>query len=261
LAVVAFTVLAVVSAVGLTLSGNNAPYAAEMPSVPGPVAPAEPTSAAPLTVTPASASPPSAQPRRTPSATPSRSVVTTQTSTGPIPPEAMLSASDLGAGVTGNEERVDDHGSLATMLAHCGQSPTSWQQRVDVLGFRQRWLRYPNEMYAVQELSRQPAQVATKLIAEARAMFGRGGPCATVPIGGNAGNVGTFTIIDSDWGDESLLMREIRTAGGPPTWRILIRQGDLITEIRTVVDGFTAEQAVELGRRAAQRMCAATPTC
>ncbi|GIJ62928.1 hypothetical protein Vau01_104440 [Virgisporangium aurantiacum] len=257
----AFTVLAVVSSVGLTLSASNTPYAAELPAAPGPVAPAEPSSAAPVTVTPSSASPRSAQPRRTPSATPSTSAVTTPTSTGPIPPEAMLSASDLGAGVTGNEERVDDRGSLATMLSYCGRSPAAWGKRVDHLGFRQRWLRYPNEMYAVQELSRQPAQVAPKLISEARAMFGKGGPCATVPIGGNAENVGTFMIVDSAWGDESLLMRETRTVGGPPAWRILIRQGDLITEIRIAVDGFTSEQAVDLGRRAAQRMCAATPTC
>jgi hypothetical protein len=257
LAVVAFTVLAVVSAVGLTLSANNTPYAAEMPATPGPV-PAGPSSAAPVPETPTSATPRSAQPRRTPSTSPSTSTVATRTNAGPIPPEAMLSASDLGAGVTGNEERVDDHGSLATMLAYCGKVPAAWEERVDHLGFRQRWLRYPNEMYAVQELSRQPAQVAPKLVAEARAMFGKGGPCATVPIGGS---VATFTIVDSDWGDESLLMRETRTVGGPLIWRILIRQGDLITEIRTVVDGFTAEQAAGLGRRAAQRMCAATSTC
>jgi hypothetical protein len=171
----------------------------------------------------------------------------------------MLSASDLGSGVTGNEERVDDHGALAMMLAYCGQSPASWDKRVDFLGFRQRWLKYPNEMYAVQELSRQPSPVAAKLIPELRAVFG--GPCATVPIGGNPDNVGTFTILDSKWGDESILMRETRTVGGPPAWRIMIRQGDLITEIRTAVDGLTEAQARDLGRRAAQRMCAATPTC
>src|SRR4051794_10698850 len=120
LTVVAFTVLAVVSAVGLTLSGNNTPYAAEVPSAPGPV-PAEPSSAAPTSAAPRSASPRSAQPRRTSAQTPPTSAGNGRTSTvatSAIPPDAMLSASDLGAGVTGNEERVDDHGSLATMLTY-----------------------------------------------------------------------------------------------------------------------------------------------
>ena len=173
----------------------------------------------------------------------------------------MLSAGDVGAGVTGNEERVDDHGSLAATLGYCDRKPASWRQRVDSLGFRQRWLRYPDGAYTVQELSRQPRAVATRLIPDLRTAFR--GPCATVPVGGNPEILGTFTILPSDWGDDSVLMREERP-DAPVAWRIAIRQGDLFTEIRTEaksIDGFTEQQARELGRRAAQRMCSATPTC
>jgi hypothetical protein len=172
----------------------------------------------------------------------------------------MLSAGDLGPNVRGNEEHVDDHGSLAMMLAYCNQSPPSWQNRVYSLGFRQRWLNVDDDQYAVQELSRQPHVVAEGLVGDLVTAFR--GPCATVPVGGNPEFASRFEILDSGWGGQSLLMRETRAGTGiPVAWRIVIRQGDLFTEIRTSIDGFTEQRARELGRRAAQRLCSATPTC
>jgi hypothetical protein len=258
----AFAVLAVLSSVALIMGGNVTPYAAETPPIAG-SAPVPPTSPTPSSAPPTSASRQSStRPAGTRSSTPpSRKDATGEGKTDPptfIPPDAMLSAGDIGPGVTGNEERVDDHGSLGATLGYCGQTPASWRQRVDTLGFRQRWLRYPDETYTVQELSRQPAAVAAKLVPDLRAMFG--GPCATVAIGGDSEVTSTFTIFASDWGDESLLMSETR-AGAPVAWRIAIRQGALFTEIRVSLDGFAEGQARELGRRAAQRLCLATPTC
>lgn len=269
----AFTALATVSAVGLTLSSNTTPYAAEVPSVPG-VSSSASGSPAPTSVSPSAPPTRTAPATRTQTKAPTGNTQTTRAPVTGVPPEAMLSASDLGPGVTGDEQRTDDHGSLSMTLSQCARRPTSWQQRVDTLGFRQRWLRYPNGMFAVQEVSRQPAPVARNLVADARAAFG--GPCASVPIGGDPNTVAAFTILPGGWGDESLLMRESRPVeeveeNGTPgaaraaihtvAWRILIRQGDLITEIRTSVEGMTEAQARELARRAAQRMCVATPTC
>lgn len=257
----AFVVLAILSAVALIMGGNITPYAAETPA-PARSASVPPTAATPSSGPPTSASPQTlSQPTRTPSSSPSSPVGNGDTQPAPatfLPPDAMLSAGDIGAGVAGNEERVDDHGSLAATLAYCGQMPASWQRRVDSLGFRQRWLKYPNEMYTVQELSRQPSAVAAKLVSDLRAAFG--GPCADVATGGNPELTSRFTILASNWGTESLLMREIRSDTSV-AWRIAIRQGDLFTEIRTSIDGLTEQQARELGRRAAQRLCSATPTC
>lgn len=248
--------LAVVAAAALSLRGPAPARPAQNDARPAPSFTVEPQPNVPAP----SSAPPGSLSSSAPAVSVSRGTSpASATQDLRIPPDAMLAPGDLGPDVRGNEEHADDGGSLAMMLAACDQSPPSWQKRVYSAGFRQRWLYLGDGQFAVQELSRQPHPVAEGLIGDLVAAFR--GPCATV-VGGNPAFASTFTIRPSAWGQQSLLMRETRSGTGPAVaWRIAIRQGDLFTEIHTSIDGFTEEQARELGRRAAQRLCSATPTC
>jgi hypothetical protein len=253
--VAAAAVLAVTSTTALALRGpdpGGGPdrYASPPPSASAPVEPGASGSPGEASSSTAPVSP----------STPGRSSGTGSPGATTIPASAMLRAGDLAPGATASDDPTDDHGSLGMVLAYCGRDFPSWQNRVFDLGFRQRWLRSAGERYAVQQVSRQRTGVAQELIPDLRTAFGS--TCATVLIGGSNENISDFAVLPSNWGDDSLLMRETpRDAGRVPAWRIAIRQGDIFTEIRTSIPGFTEAQARDLATVAAQRMCEATPTC
>jgi hypothetical protein len=181
---------------------------------------------------------------------------------GPIPSSAMLQAGDVPNGTGSDDDNTGDHGSLSATMAYCNRYPASWENRARGAAERKRTIDTNDEArYAMQATSRQQqAGVLEKLIPDARAAFN--GPCATVAIGGNPSDTVRYTILSSAWGDESLFMHGVSADGGTrDEWRILIRRGNVITEIRTELPGLTEAQARQIGQKAAQRLCEAIPNC
>ncbi|MGI5212721.1 hypothetical protein [Plantactinospora sp. CA-290183] len=155
-----------------------------------------------------------------------------------IPAAAMLQVSDLPSGFRIIEPEFEGDGSLGFFSTVCGND---WTSGGPDTAERKRF--FAAEGTGIdQRVNRYPRTVAQRYMSALRADV-QG--CRDAEL----------TIADQGFaGQESMLV-----LSGDNGW-ILVRQGDLLTEI-TVDNGSDTAEARRLGARAAQRLCAGTDAC
>ncbi len=247
--------IAVASGVALAMQPGPGPEPDPMVTPPGP------------TVTGSPRPDPTVSPRPSPTPTAPESPATATAAppvTSPdIPRSAMLRASDVGPEYAASDDiRPGDHGSLFFLLSYCGYQSQTWTAKDDrVLGRRGRGLNDGEQRYVLQEATRYQPGWAARVIAELRTALRS---CRTVAIGGNPDDTSTLTVAAAGFaGDGSLLVKDVRSTpdGASTQYHVAVRQGDVYAHARIHIDGMTEQAALGIGRRAAQRLCSATPTC
>ncbi len=172
-----------------------------------------------------------------------------------IPLSAMLQAADVGAGYTASDRQGLDHGSIGIMMSYCGEGDYS-QAAEHHLAFRQWSVHQSDQAYVLEDVNWYEATWAARHFSDLRAAMPR---CQTVDVMGDASHRVTFTVVASNFaGDESLLIEE--TFGIQTQYHALVRRGDVEAELRIHI-GATESQARAIVVNAAQRLCAAVPSC
>jgi hypothetical protein len=188
----------------------------------------------------------------TPSATPS--TTSAPSGTTPIPREALLRPADVGTGYTGEPYEGDDHGAIGMMLAYCGQSSgAAPEHRL----LTDKWSINRGEgVYVFEDVSRYKPGWAAQHMRDLRAAAPR---CPTIDVGGNPDNRETFTVVAVDFAGTGSIL--IRVVGKDETeYLAVVQQGDVEARLR-IHNGSTQAQARAIAVKAAERLCAATPTC
>lgn len=207
--------------------------------------------------------PESPTPAHTPTGNPTEGTGTPPVVSAAIPRSAMLAGRDVGSGFTVSDDiSPGDHGSLFALLSYCGYGSPTWTAKDDhVVDQRGRGLTASDERYVLQEATRYDPGWAARVLVELQTALKS---CRTVDIGGNPEDTSTLTIAASGFaGEGSLLVKEVRSRpdGTSTHYHLALRQGDVYAHVRLHLDGITEKAAVDIGRRAAQRLCAASPTC
>lgn len=244
--------LATVVAVGVVASG----VALARPDVaPPPVPPAtvEPTTPAP---TPTPSSTPSAEPSASGTPTPERTVGrpsgTTGGSTGrpssrTIPAAAMLQLADLPTGFTMQTGKVDGDWSLEFMSSFCvNESPTLSDGEVAT---RSVAFDSPSD-WIVERVTRHSGTSATTVMRNLRKLVTG---CEMEQPGDSMS-----IMAESLGGDDGVLVGS--DVGGRPGRWLVVRQGDLVAQLR-LDSQTTPAEARRTARSVANRLCAGTDTC
>ena len=200
-------------------------------------------------------------PGQTTSPSPSASAVPSPTasaepSSTDVPLAALLQASDVGTGYTTSDaQEGDDHGAITMLMSYCGEGDYSTATEHWIANHR-RSVGRSDQMYVHQEVSRYEATWAARHIADLRAALPR---CQFVDVMGDPNHRVTLTVVSSDFaGDDSVLIRE--TFGEETQYHAVVRQGDVEARLRIHI-GATESEARAVVVNAAQRLCAAVPSC
>ena len=203
------------------------------------------------TPTPSATPSGSPSPTSTPSATPTTSPPGTG---GPIPPEALLTPADVGTGYARYRNEIDDHRTIEMMLSYCGQSDGAarehrlWNEKWDI--------SRGTGVYVSEEVSRYEPGWAARHMRDIRAAAPR---CPTIDQGGNPEFRSTFTVVATDFaGTGSILIRDVDK--NQTEYLAVVHQGDVEARMRIAI-GANDGQARAIATKAAERLCAATPTC
>jgi hypothetical protein len=175
-----------------------------------------------------------------------------------IPASAMLQGSDIGPNYRSRPIEGDDHGILAMIFSYCGA--TFPQPGSTELASRSTFISRDAQHAVLQRTARYRPGEAGQAVQHVRTMLT--GQCAVISNGGNPGDQSRFLIEAVDIaGNSALLIREDRSndAGTTRSYRIVIEQYDMFTEIRTT-GGMEEFDVYGMARSASQRMCEATPT-
>jgi hypothetical protein len=211
--------------------------------------------------------PPAPPPPLSPSAPASSTRSATNAPTGPpasssapasttIPAAALLRPQDIGTGYTSSDaQEGDDHGAIGMLMSYCGQTGYSDAPEHRVLN-RKRSLQQSDQRYLLEEVSRYEAAWAQQHLRDLRAVLPT---CRTVDIMANPNDQATLTVVDTDFaGDGAVLVKEVR--GTQTQYHAVIRQGDYEARLR-IHTGATESTARAIAVKAAQRLCAASPSC
>ncbi len=172
-----------------------------------------------------------------------------------IPDSAMLQATDVGVGYTATDRRGNDHGSIVMMMSYCGEGDYS-SAAEHQLAIRQWSVDQSDAAYVIEDVNRYEPTWAARHLSDLRVALPR---CPTVDVMGDASHRVTFTVVASNFaGDESVLIED--TFGNETQYHALVRQGDVEAELRIHI-GATESEARAIVVNAAQRLCAAVPSC
>ena len=197
----------------------------------------------------------SAEPSPTSSAGPSPSY-SVEPPSMEIPLAALLQASDVGTGyATSDDPQGDDHGSILMLMSYCGEGDYSTAAE-HWLAYHRRSVGRSEQQYLYEEVNRYEPTWAARHVSDLRAALPR---CQTVDIMGDPNHRVTLHVVATDFtGDESLLLRE--TFGNESQYHAVVRQGDVEARLRIHI-GATDSEARAIVVNAAQRLCAAVPSC
>ncbi len=173
-----------------------------------------------------------------------------------IPLAALLQASDVGAGyTTSDNQQGDDHGSILMLMSYCGEGDYSTATE-HWLAYHRRSVGRSEQQYLYEEVNRYAPTWAARHVSDLRAALPR---CETVDIMGDPNHRVTLAVVATDFtADESLLLKETR--GNVTQYHAVIRQGDVEARLRIHI-GATDSEARAIVVNAAQRLCAAVPSC
>jgi hypothetical protein len=173
-----------------------------------------------------------------------------------IPLAALLQASDVGTGyATSDDPQGDDHGSILMLMSYCGEGDysTAAEHR---LAYHRRSVGRSEQQYLYEEVNRYEPTWAARHVIDLRAALPR---CQTVDIMGDPNHRVTLDVVATDFtGHESLLLRE--TFGNESQYHAVVRQGDVEARLRIHI-GATDSEARAIVVNAAERLCAAVPSC
>ncbi|MGV9763307.1 hypothetical protein [Micromonospora tulbaghiae] len=245
--------LATVVAVGVVASG----VALARPDVaPPPVPPAtvEPTTPAP---TPTPSSTPSAEPSASGTPTPDRTTggpaaaigggPTSRAPSRTIPAAAMLQLADLPTGFTMQTGRVEGDWSVEFIASLCvNESPTLADGQVAT---RSVAFDSPTD-WVVQRVTRHSGTSATTVMKNLRKLVTG---CEMEQPGDSLS-----IMAESLGGDDGVLVGS-EVGGRPGRW-LVVRQGDLVAQLR-LDSQTTPTEARRTARTVANRLCAGTDTC
>jgi hypothetical protein len=164
----------------------------------------------------------------------------------------FLQPSDVGPGyrVDSGQEASDDWtfefsaSALGCQASGVAQSPNTRRVRTLSRGTPQA------EDALTQSVARYRSGDAARYLDRVRARVD-----ACTPATGQSMKIGAQHFAGQD-----ALLIEVNYGGGVTTKHVLVRQGDLLTEFFTKPERSSAA-AQELGRKAAHRLCGATPAC
>lgn len=198
-------------------------------------------------------------PTGTSTGTTTRPSVTTRSSAPPpttIPTAALLQSGDVGTGYTASDvQEGDDHGSIGSLMSYCGQTGFSDAPEHRVLNHR-RSLQQSDQRYVLQEVSWYESDWAERHLRDLRAVLPK---CRTVDIMGDPNRRATLTVVGTDFaGDGTVLVKEVR--GSETQYHAVVRQDGYEARLR-IHTGATESTARAITVKAAQRLCAASPSC
>ncbi|MGH3742807.1 MAG: serine/threonine protein kinase, partial [Micromonosporaceae bacterium] len=168
-----------------------------------------------------------------------------------IPNRALLQPQDLGPGY--QPKVADPRGTLRVLFKQC--TTGQWPHHKPVSDGNERGFTNPEDHDWVQYTKRYPGRQSGKYTA---AVYQAISDCQKIAVSG-VGNV-RLVHIDHDFaGEASFLIREEHP--GEDSFHVFVRQGDLVSMIMVDAEDATEDEARTVARKAAKRMCAATPAC
>jgi hypothetical protein len=203
-------------------------------------------------VSPASSAPASGSPSAPPSASESAAAGSSSAAEGGAIGNALfLRPGDVGSGyqILSPEHQGDWTFEFTTAALRCPYPDTTFSD----LQRSYRMLRRgtpESEDFVSQYVARYRPGDAARYLDQVRARVE-----ACTPADG-----GSLTVSAERFAGQDALLIEVNYGEGNTTKLVLVRQGDLLTEFFTKPERSGAA-AQELGRKAAQRLCAGTPVC